>query len=27
MLEDYCWTLKSDVREANYRRMSCASTF
>jgi len=27
MLADYCWTLKRDVPEANYRRKSYASTF
>ena len=26
-LADYCWTLKRDVPEAKYRRMSYASTF
>ena len=26
-LADYCWTLKRDVPEANYRRKSYASTF
>ena len=27
MLADYCWTLKRDVPEADYRRKSYASTF
>ena len=27
MLADYCWTLKTDVPEANYRQKSYASTF
>jgi len=27
MLADYCWTLKRDVPEANYRRKTYASTF
>jgi len=27
MLADYCWSLKRDVPEANYRRKSYASTF
>jgi len=27
MLADYCWTLKREVPEANYRRKSYASTF
>jgi len=27
MLADYCWTLKRDVPEANYRRKSYASAF
>jgi len=27
MLAYYCWTLKRDVPEDNYRRKSCASTF
>jgi len=27
MLADYCWTLKMDVPEANYRQKSSASTF
>ena len=27
MLADYCWALKRDVPEANYRRKSYASTF
>jgi len=27
MLADYCWTLKRDVPEANYRLKSYASTF
>jgi len=26
MLADYCWTLRGDVSEANYRRKSYAST-
>ena len=27
MLADYCWTLKSDVPVANYRRKSYGCTF
>ena len=27
MLADYCWTLKMDVPEANYRQKSYTSTF
>jgi len=27
MLAEYCWTLKRDVPEANYRRKSYSSTF
>ena len=27
ILTDYCWTLKRDVPEANYRRKLYASTF
>ena len=27
MLADYCWTLRRDVPEANYRRKSYVSTF
>ena len=27
MLTDYCWTLKRDIPEANYRRRSYHSTF
>ena len=27
MLADYCWTLKRDVPEANYRGKSYTSTF
>ena len=27
MLADYCWTVKRDVPEANYRRKSYACTF